>query len=100
MKIIKLGTWLLCGCCGQDFKTWQGYKDQDQDTGYGICKSCQGEIEADNKVEQDKLIATMRSGLNPDNQAKYDAMDRDLQFAIAMQALDEGQIVYKVTRAG
>lgn len=32
---------LTCGCCGLLFKTWDGYEDQDQDVGFGICKECQ-----------------------------------------------------------
>lgn len=32
---------LTCGCCGEWFKTWEGYKDQDQDKGYWICQRCQ-----------------------------------------------------------
>lgn len=36
---------LICGCCGDYFRTWDGYVDQDQDYGYGICAECQKDAE-------------------------------------------------------
>ena len=49
-RIIEAGKGLACGCCGSWFTTWEGYEDQDQDVGYGICKSCQGDAEERNKA--------------------------------------------------
>lgn len=45
---------LICGCCDADFRTWDGYVDQDQDKGYGICKRCQEDIQkrADKETEK------------------------------------------------
>ena len=96
---IKVGTGLDCGCCGTWFETWLGYEDQDQDAGYGICQRCQGSIAEDNEKEWDKLISCLRSGLKPENQTEFDAMDRDTQKALAHKALDEGYITYSIERA-
>lgn len=89
-RLIPVNKGLYCGCCGEYFRTWEGYEDQDQDDGYGICKKCQGWIGERNRAEEDKMIATLRSGLNPENQAKFDEMDRDLQMAMVYQALEDG----------
>jgi hypothetical protein len=94
----KLGTLLDCGCCGVSFRTWSGYTDQDQDKGYGICATCQGMIERKNTIEQNKLIECLADALNGKNRAIYKAMERELQLAMALQAVDEGFITYHVRR--
>lgn len=98
-RTIRTGKWLQCGCCGEDFQIWDGYKDQDQDNGFGICASCQGDIDARNEQEFDKAIEVLRSGLNETNRAKFDAMDRDLQKAVVWKALDDGVLKFEIRRA-
>ena len=94
--IIKPNTLLRCGCCGDDFKTWEGYINQDQDKGYGICKRCQESIEKHDQEEMNKAINTLRNGLNEENRAKLDAMDRELQEAFVWQALEDDIMKFSV----
>ncbi|MEP3248056.1 MAG: hypothetical protein ABJN40_05945 [Sneathiella sp.] len=95
---IKVGAWLDCGCCGLYFKTWEGYEDQDQDHGYGICHDCQGDLEVRNREEIDKGVEALRSSLNDENKTRLDAMDYDMKSAIVLKALDEGVLQYKISR--
>lgn len=99
-RAVKLNTPLTCGCCGVFFRTWDGYVDQDQDDGYGICESCQKDIAERDEKEWDKAIATLREALNDDNRAKFDAMDREKQKRIVWKALDEGVLTFKIRPAG
>ena len=98
-RALRVGKWLDCGCCGTGFQIWEGYEDQDQDNGYGICQSCQGSIEEDNEREYDKVINCLRDGLNDENKTKLDAMTRDEQKMIAWQALNDGTIKFSLVRA-
>lgn len=90
---IKIGTGLNCGCCGNWFKTWDGYEDQDQDSEYGICFECQGDIEERSEKEYDKLIACVKSGLTPDRLEHYNELDRDIQKNFALSCLNQGFVV-------
>ena len=90
---------LSCGCCGEGFITWSGYKDQDQDRGYGICGSCQDDIEVRNEQEFDKAIAVLRDGLNDVNREKFIALDRERQKLLVWQALDDGMLTWNIRRA-
>ncbi|MBY6093815.1 hypothetical protein [Ferrimonas balearica] len=96
MNKIKAGVWLHCGCCGSDFQTWTGYVDQDQDLGYGICRSCQADIDADNEAQFDHIFSLIRDGMSAENQARFDALSRDEKKAFAMQLIDDGHITFSV----
>ena len=93
---LKVGKWLRCGCCGTDFTVWIGYQDQDQDNGYGICKSCQKYDEKRNDQEYDKCIALSHNGLKEGNRAKFDGYDRDLQIALVNKAINDGVITWEI----
>ena len=56
---INVGRQLDCGCCGLPFSTWVGYRDQDQDAGYGICKSCQGWVDEIDYDRLDQVVAEL-----------------------------------------
>lgn len=99
MKFIKAGKWLACGCCGCSFDTWEGYKDQDQDNGYGICRSCQGDISQHDSAEMDKAIACFKDGLKQENQAAFALYNRADQEAMVMMAIDKGFMKFNVVRA-
>ena len=65
---IRIGKGLQCGCCGDSFRVWEGYEDQDQDRGYGICMDCQGDSDLDN-IEHyidmfDKVEAKLKDQAN------------------------------------
>jgi hypothetical protein len=94
----RVGLWLDCGCCGMDFQIWYGYKDQDQDAGYGICYGCQDDAAQRNLNEENQMIATLRSGLNDDNKIKFDAMDREFQLGLVMKAIEDEMLVFKCVR--
>ena len=96
---ITIGTMLACGCCGQAFDVWIGYKDQDQDKGYGICLSCQEKIEADNEAQFNKGFKVFREALNSENQLQWDKLDRDTKKALLIDAIDEGLMTHHVKRA-
>lgn len=93
---IRVGKGLTCGCCGEWFRTWEGYEDQDQDAGYGICKPCQASIKEHDEREWDKAIKTLADGLNPSNQMKFLQYDRDTQKAFVLKALDEGILTFQI----
>lgn len=99
MNTIKKGKWLACGCCGESFQTWEGYIDQDQDCGYGICKRCQGWIKEKEDRDMDRAINTLRNGLNEQNREQFDDLDREIQEALVYQALDEGMMSYTIRKA-
>lgn len=96
---LKVGKWLRCGCCGQDFQVWEEYEDQDQDNGYGICKSCQADDVERNEAEYDKAIKVMSDGLNPANRDIFDAMERDLQIALVNKMMADGLLTWEITRS-
>lgn len=87
---------LTCGCCGDWFKTWTGYRDQDQDRGYGICQPCQVDDAWRDYEAMSGLIDTVRDALNPGNREKFAAMDRPLQDAIVYQMLDNGILSWRI----
>lgn len=89
---IPAGTILRCGCCGDDFQTWTGYVDQDQDLEYGICRMCQVGIGEHEEAEYDKLIACVRSGLKPAQLAKFDSKPREVQKYVSHKLLSDGAI--------
>ena len=99
IMLIKLNTNLTCGCCGDGFRTWEGYQDQDQDSGYGLCKSCQGWIAEGNKREMDKCIKLIQDALNKKNQAKFKKMDREKQEYMVFKALDDGILTFGFAKA-
>jgi len=90
---------LDCGCCGTYFKTWPNYKDQDQDQGYGICCDCQVDAAWKEHEMLTDIIATLASGLNEKNRAKYLAFDRPRQEMIVYDALDKGILKWTIGRA-
>ena len=88
---------LECGCCGMYFHTWPKYKDQDQDRGYGICKSCQGTISESEQKELDKLVETFGNGLSkPEHIKKWKSYDTETKEHLALQALEDGIITYSI----
>jgi hypothetical protein len=88
---------LICGCCGQYFSTWKEYVDQDQDKGYGICSSCQIEIKQKEEEEFNKMIDAISGAFkDPANLKKFQEMDRDLQKAYCLQAIEDGIITFEI----
>ena len=94
IKMIKVNKQLLCGCCGQYFRTWEGYKDQDQDKGYGICKRCQLDNEAYERKQAQRLIDSVKKCLSPDNLEKYEQFVFEEQLGFAIEMLEKGEIKY------
>lgn len=95
---IRIGTWLSCGCCGSGFKTWNGYKDQDQDADYGICRSCQADaIRANRKLEREGF-AVLRDALNDINRAKFDACPLWKKRYLLHNAFESGHMTWKIER--
>ena len=93
---MKAETWLRCGCCGNDFKTWNGYEDQDQDLGYGICSSCQGDAVEANQKQLDEIISKLAGALSPENRANLLARPKAEQNHFAYSALEAGLIKWKI----
>ncbi len=85
---------LSCGCCGCGFMTWEGYEDQDQDKGYGICKGCQEWHVELNNEQLDKVGATLREALNNANTVKWDGLDIETRRLLAMEAIEEGMVTW------
>lgn len=93
---IKIGKWLDCGCCGGAFQVWEGYEDQDQDLGYGICAECQGDAEDRLGSMYDDMIKQVSEALSEKNKAQFDGYDRDLQVAFVNKALDDGLFKWSI----
>lgn len=96
---IQVGTGLSCGCCGSWFNTWEGYEDQDQDMGYGICKSCQGDIEDRNKATYKDIYEKILTAVKPDTKAKMEAAvakDPDMLVVYANMALEQGFVKWSI----
>ena len=94
--MIKIGKWLDCGCCGAAFQVWDGYEDQDQDLGYGICFECQGLADEKLSAMYDDMIKQISDALAPERKAKFDGFDRDLQIAFVNKALDDGLFKWSI----
>ena len=86
---------LRCGCCGSNFRTWEGYIDQDQDRDYGICLLCQADEINEAQNIYDKLFVAFGSFLNECNKAKFDGMERYIKEYIVHQAFNDGIIRLK-----
>lgn len=99
---IPVGKGLSCGCCGDWFETWEGYVDQDQDNGYGICKDCQEYIDAKNEKQYDDMIKQILEAVKPETAEKMRAKiaeDPDMKYAYVNGALDQGFFTFSVSRA-
>ena len=95
---VKKNIELDCGCCGSYFRTWEGYQDQDQDRGYGICERCQESIQADDDKQVDKILNLLRANLNAENLVRINALTRDQQRRVAYQAIEEGMVSFSFGR--
>ena len=87
---------LNCGCCGDWFETWKGYVDQDQDKGYGICKSCQDWIGEREKAEITAGINVIVNALKGDRKEKFLKMPFDKQRSILFKAIDDGLLTWSI----
>lgn len=91
-RIIRVGKWLDCGCCGEDFQIWEGYVDQDQDDDYGICASCQEDIKKRNIEELDKIVVEIANVMKPETRESYLAKTKEQQRDFALQAVNKGLV--------
>jgi len=90
------GKSLNCGCCGVWFKTWPKYVDQDQDQGYGICKSCQDWIGEREKAEITVGINLIANALKEDKKKKFLKMPFGKQRSIFFKAIDNGVLTWSI----
>jgi hypothetical protein len=96
-KTYLKGLSLSCGCCGDRFTTWEGYEDQDQDNGYGICKGCQRDANKREKETMDRAIElVINSFQKAKNRVKFAKMDRKMQEYIVMELIDNGTLTWKI----
>ena len=95
----RIRKYLCCGCCGAGFDRWEGYIDQDQDQGYGICKDCQGIIEAKNVEAMDRAIDVLANGLNDTNKAKLRSASRMRQELLVHFAFEDGIIGWHIRKS-
>lgn len=91
------GCYLVCGCCGDGFKTWDGYIDQDQDKGFGICRSCQSDAE---DREQDAFLHACNlilSGLKKkENRDQFLRMSKEQKYYIIHKMFDRGILKWQI----
>jgi hypothetical protein len=98
-NILEAGIWLACGCCGSGFPTWEGYEHQDQDSGYGICKGCQGSITEHDEEEWDKAFKTVCDGFkHQHNRDKFNALSRPEKKAMVNKMIDRKILVFHIGR--
>ncbi|MEY8194466.1 MAG: hypothetical protein RPR28_06370 [Cycloclasticus sp.] len=96
MTHIKTNLMLRCGCCGEDFATWQGYQDQDQDHGYGVCKKCQVLVKEHYEADWNKAIEAVDEGLYEVNRRDFRAMNREEKKDIIRKLLADGFLTYSL----
>lgn len=96
MRDIRVNKGLTCGCCGQYFKTWEWYIDQDQDNGYGICVGCQGDIAQDNEDMFLHSMDILYSNMSPENKLKWDKFGMNYKKLLVNKAFDDGILGWKV----
>ena len=98
MKTIKAGIELICGCCGSYFETWEGYIDQDQDDGYGICKRCQVWSDARGMSETNRLekqgIELFKKNLTGKNLEHFLTRTEADQRAFVRKAIKDGVLTF------
>ena len=93
-----IGLLLTCGCCGADFRTWDGYEDQGQDIGYGICASCQEWIGEKTDNEMDKAIALIAGALSETNRENFLKKSRKAQEIMVFNCLERGYLTWQIGR--
>lgn len=90
---------LICGCCGEYFNTWPAYVDQDQDKGYGICRSCQGMIEDREKEQIEDAFTEVVDNVKPETRekilAKFGGSYDDRRVFVFM-AIDKGWLKFQI----
>lgn len=99
-RIIEKNKELICGCCGTYFRTWQGYVDQDQDTGYGQCNRCQGDAKKDNEQQYDNIWNTI-TGAMKDEEVKARILkkveeDPQMKIVYVNMAIAKGLIKWSI----
>lgn len=85
---------MICSCCGGYCET----ESPGQDKGFGFCESCEEWLEGRKNKELDGLAAKIEAKLNPENRAKFAAMDVELRRAIAGEAIEDGLVTYSIQR--
>ncbi len=87
---------LNCGCCGLLFKTWDGYQDQDQDVGFGICKECQDIAEKREDEFVEDAIKQMTPHMKPENQEKIKKMTKEQKHHLVSKMIDKGVLKWQI----
>lgn len=88
---------LSCGCCGTWFLTWSGYKDQDQDKGFGICRECQADIEAKNEAMWVELENKVGNSLRTqERRDRFWGFEVGVRRGLLLKMMDDGVIGYQV----
>lgn len=91
-------TWYRCGCCGSDFLSSAG-QDDDHDAGYGICPGCETWIGKKEQAEWERMRDMVANALNPRNQAKFLAMEPELQRGVVGHMIDDGILTWTIGAA-
>jgi len=89
---------LICGCCGKSFHNWKEYIDQDQDTGYGICKTCQRDARIKERRFINETIEMIKPNLSQQNLDKINVMSNDEKKYVVMKLIDAGVLYFKIKK--
>lgn len=90
--------YLVCGCCGLGFYTWEGYQDQDQDAGYGICQDCQNWKQKKEEAFVEEAIANVLPDLKPENQKKLRKMTKAQKRYVVSGLIESGALQFKIKK--
>jgi hypothetical protein len=82
------------------FMTWDGYVDQDQDHGYGICSGCQDDAEERLKEHYEKTWQTLLSAITKQETrdkliAEVEA-DPEMKIVYVNMAIDKGLLKWTI----
>lgn len=88
---------LICGSCGQYFKMWEGYIDQDQDKGFGICSRCQGEADIKEQVAFNKACMLVIGALKKyENREQFINMSKEEKYYVIHKLFESGTLKWKI----
>ena len=91
------GQWLTCSCCGTGIRNTaeenMDYETGARDEGFGTCSGC---ADWSFHLVMDPIFKKVRDALNPQNQAKFDAMDDGRKAHIVQKLVDKGTLSWGI----
>ena len=78
------------------FYTWEGYQDQGQDAGFGICQDCQDWAQKREDEFVKDAIKEVLPNLKPENQAKIKKMTIEEKRHVVARLIEKGALKWQI----